>query len=145
MKVKVTFVVILAIMAVIYGFTNNKVSTEVQPTDFGKPLEIERKAVNPFDKVEVDTQLSKTTDTAFETKQVQENISQNTLEESYDPSALSPEAETVQSIEDGEMVVGEPLAEAPEGDFGGYSSTLDVPIASESKVKTDSMEGERPD
>ncbi|GFD91236.1 hypothetical protein KUL152_34620 [Tenacibaculum sp. KUL152] len=145
MKVKVTFVVTLAILAVIYGFTNDKASTEVQPTDFAKPLEIERKTVNPFDKVEVDTQLSKATETAFETKQVQENISQNTLEESYDASALSPEAETVQGIEDAEMVVGESLAEAPEGAFDGYSSTVDVPIASESKVKTDDMEGERLD
>tara|TARA_Y100001968_G_C19415876_1_gene748972 strand:- start:678 stop:1109 length:432 start_codon:yes stop_codon:yes gene_type:complete len=140
MKVKVTFVVTLAILAVIYGFTNNKVSTEVQPTDFGKPLEIERKAVNPFDKVEEDTQLSKTTETAFETKQVQEKISQNTLEESYDAFALSPEAETVQNTDDEEMVVGESLAEAPEGDFDGYSSTMDVPIASESKVETNDME-----
>ena len=140
MKVKVTFVVTLAIFAVIYGFTNNKVSTEVQPTDFGKPLEIERKAVNPFDKVEEDTQLSKTTETAFETKQVQEKISQNTLEESYDAFALSPEAETVQNTDDEEMVVGESLAEAPEGDFDGYSSTMDVPIASESKVETNDME-----
>ncbi|GMM72672.1 hypothetical protein MTsDn5_26240 [Alteromonas gracilis] len=144
MKVKVTFVVTLAILAVIYGFTNNKVSTEVQPTDFGKPLEIERKTVNPFDKVEVDTQLSKTTETAFEIKQVQENISQNTLEESYDAFALSPEAETVQNTDDAEMVVSVSLTEAPEGDFDGYSSTMDVPISSASKVETDDMESKQP-
>lgn len=144
MKVKVTFVVTLAILAVIYGFTNNKVSTEVQPTDFGKPLEIERKTVNPFDKVEVDTQLSKTTETAFEIKQVQENISQNTLEESYDAFALSPEAETVQNPDDAEMVVSVSLTEAPEGDFDGYSSTIDVPISSASKVETDDMESKQP-
>jgi hypothetical protein len=143
MKVKVTFVVTLAILAVIYGFTNDKASTEVQPTDFAKPLEIERKTVNPFDKVEVDTQLSKATETAFETKQVQENISQNTIEESYDASALSPEAESVQGIEDAEMVVGESLAEAPEGDFDGYSSTVDVPIDSESKVETNDMDSKQ--
>ena len=140
MKVQVIFVVILAVLAVIYGFTDNEVGTDVESTDFSKPLDAEQNTTNPFNNAEADAQQSILSDMVLKANRMHVGHPQNTLEESYDAFALSPEAETVQNTDDEEMVVGESLAEAPEGDFDGYSSTMDVPIASESKVETNDME-----
>ena len=141
-------------MAVAYVFTVNSKQTGVELTDFSKQLKAEHKREESVVKSIAEKQISPRSDIASgvegghgshyqSSPQEQASIinkSKHTFEESYDASALSPEAETVQSIEDAEMVVGESLAEAPEGDFDGYSSTVDVPITSESKVKTDDME-----
>ena len=56
MKVQVIFVVILAVLAVIYGFTDNEVSTDVESTDFSNPLDAEQNTTNPFNNAEADAQ-----------------------------------------------------------------------------------------
>lgn len=143
MKVQVIFVVILAVLAVIYGFTDNEVSTDVESTDFSNPLDAEQNTTNPFNNAEADAQQPILSDMVLKANRMHVGHPQNTLEESYDAFALSPEAETVQHTDDVEMVVSESLAEAPEGDFGGYSSTVDAPIDSESKVETNDMDSKQ--
>lgn len=154
MKLLIILVSIVVSLTVAYVFTNSSKQTGVELTDFSKQLKAGHKVGGSVIRTSADNQISLHSDTAlgvklghgtlhqtsFQEQTSVTNKSENTLEESYDSFALSPEAETVQNTDDAEMVVGESLAEAPEGDFDGYSSTMDVPIASESKVETNDME-----
>lgn len=158
MKLLVIFVSIILSLAVAYVFTVSSMQTGVELTDFSKHLKAEQKREESSVKSIAEKQMSLRSDIApgverghgslhQSSSQEQASIineSKNTLEESYDAFALSPEAETVQSIEDAEMIVGESFSEAPEGNFDGYSPTIDMAIASEIKVETSNMKGAEP-
>ena len=154
----IIFVSVVVSLTVAYLFTNSAKQTEVELTEFSKQLKAGQKAEDSVIKSSGNNHISLHSEGALGVKDEHDTLhqtssqeqtsmvskSENTLEESYDAFALSPEAETVQNPDDAEMVVSVSLTEAPEGDFDGYSSTIDVPISSASKVETDDMESKQP-